>query len=79
MTVTHHVSDRGQMALPADVRRRWNIEDGGPVEIIDLGTGLLVVPGGRKAAIGLLAGAVADAGGYALLAKAVADEEPDLA
>jgi len=50
------VSSRGQLSLPADVRRRWGIEDGGDVEIADLGDSLLIVPGGdgtlRRAVFG---------------------------
>ena len=40
------VSARGQLSLPAEVRRRWGIEDGGSVEMIDLGTSVLLIPGG---------------------------------
>jgi bifunctional DNA-binding transcriptional regulator/antitoxin component of YhaV-PrlF toxin-antitoxin module len=40
------VSARGQLSLPADVRRRWGIETGGSVEMIDLGQSVLLVPGG---------------------------------
>jgi AbrB family looped-hinge helix DNA binding protein len=40
------VSPRGQLSLPADVRRRWGIEAGGSVEMIDLGRSVLLVPGG---------------------------------
>lgn len=40
------VSARGQVSLPADVRRRWGIQDGGSVEMIDLGRSVLLVPGG---------------------------------
>lgn len=40
------VSDRGQMALPAQARHRWRIEDGGTVGWIDLGDAVLIVPGG---------------------------------
>ena len=50
------VSSRGQLSLPADVRRRWGIQDGGDVEIADLGDSLLIVPGGdgtlRRAVLG---------------------------
>jgi AbrB family looped-hinge helix DNA binding protein len=52
------VSSRGQLSLPADVRRRWGIEDGGQVEIADLGESLLIVPGGdgtlRRAVLGTI-------------------------
>lgn len=73
------VSERGQMALPAEARRRWNLEKGGTVEIADLGDSLLIVPAGRGGLRALLRAAVDDAGGYAKLARAVAADEPDLA
>jgi len=44
---TFRVSASGQMSLPAPVRRRWNLDGGGPVEVIDLGFGVLIVPAGR--------------------------------
>ena len=34
------VSNRGQMALPAEARRRWNLGEGGSVEVADLGDSL---------------------------------------
>jgi len=40
------VSHRGQTSLPADLRHRWGIQDGGEVGFIDLGDAALVVPGG---------------------------------
>jgi bifunctional DNA-binding transcriptional regulator/antitoxin component of YhaV-PrlF toxin-antitoxin module len=40
------VSSSGQMSLPAGARHRWNLDDGGPVEVIDLGFGVLTVPKG---------------------------------
>jgi len=43
---TAKVSHRGQTNLPAELRRRWGIEEGGEVGIIDLGDAALVVPGG---------------------------------
>jgi AbrB family looped-hinge helix DNA binding protein len=41
------VSSSGQMSLPAAVRRRWRLEAGGRVEVIDLGFGVLTVPEGE--------------------------------
>jgi AbrB family looped-hinge helix DNA binding protein len=73
------VSDRGQMALPAEARRRWNLLDGGTVEIADLGEALLIVPGGRGGLRALLRSAIEEAGGYAALVAGVAAEEPELA
>lgn len=40
------VSASGQMSLPAGVRHRWNLDSGGPVDVIDLGFGVLTVPKG---------------------------------
>jgi AbrB family looped-hinge helix DNA binding protein len=73
------VSDRGQMALPAETRRRWNLSAGGSVEVADLGEALLIVPAGRGGLRALLRDAVEEAGGYAKLAAQVASDEPDLA
>jgi bifunctional DNA-binding transcriptional regulator/antitoxin component of YhaV-PrlF toxin-antitoxin module len=75
---TYRVSTRGQMALPAEARRRWELTDGGAVDIADLGTALLVVPAGRGGLRAMLRGAVEDAGGYAALAARVATTDPDL-
>ena len=41
------VSSSGQMSLPAQVRRRWNLNEGGPVDVLDLGFGVLTVPQGE--------------------------------
>jgi bifunctional DNA-binding transcriptional regulator/antitoxin component of YhaV-PrlF toxin-antitoxin module len=40
------VSASGQMCLPAAVRHRWNLDNGGPVEVLDLGFGVLTMPAG---------------------------------
>lgn len=80
MTVaSYRVSDRGQMALPAEARRRWNLTEGGAVEIADLGDALIIVPAGRGGLRGLLRAAIDEAGGYASLTTRVAEEDPDLA
>jgi bifunctional DNA-binding transcriptional regulator/antitoxin component of YhaV-PrlF toxin-antitoxin module len=34
------------MSLPAEVRHRWNLDQGGQVDVIDLGFGVLTVPAG---------------------------------
>ena len=41
------VSSSGQMSLPAAARRRWDLDDGGPVDVLDLGFGVLTVPRGE--------------------------------
>lgn len=40
------VSERGQMALPAQARHRWGLDDGGVIGWIDLGDTVMLVPGG---------------------------------
>jgi hypothetical protein len=40
------VSASGQMSLPAGARHRWKLDAGGPVDVIDLGFGVLTVPKG---------------------------------
>ena len=39
------VSERGQMALPAQVRHRWGIDDGGTIGWVDLGDAVLFLSG----------------------------------
>ena len=46
-TETFRVSTSGQMSLPAAVRHRWNLAEGGQVDVIDLGFGVLTVPVGE--------------------------------
>lgn len=76
---TFKVSERGQMALPAEARRRWNLVQGGAVEIADLGDALVIVPAGRGGLRALLLEAVEASGGYGALAAKVAADDPDLA
>lgn len=73
------VSERGQMALPAAARRRWNMLAGGSVEVADLGDALIIVPAARGGLRALLGDAVEEAGGYGELVSGVAADEPDLA
>jgi bifunctional DNA-binding transcriptional regulator/antitoxin component of YhaV-PrlF toxin-antitoxin module len=44
------VSHRGQTSLPADLRHRWGIDEGGEIGFIDLGNAALIIPGGVQAA-----------------------------
>jgi bifunctional DNA-binding transcriptional regulator/antitoxin component of YhaV-PrlF toxin-antitoxin module len=56
------VSDRGQMALPAQTRHRWGLDGGGVIGWVDLGDAVLLVPGGAsELRNALLAGADWDA------------------
>lgn len=45
------VSSSGQMSLPASARRRWGLAEGGPVDVLDLGFGVLTVPAGEGPAL----------------------------
>ncbi|MBF6557161.1 MAG: AbrB/MazE/SpoVT family DNA-binding domain-containing protein [Acidimicrobiales bacterium] len=78
-TAQFRVSDRGQMALPAEARRRWEMGGGGTVEVADLGDALLIVPSGQGGLRALLEDSILEAGGYGQLAADVAADEPDLA
>ncbi len=49
-TTNARVSHRGQTSLPAELRRRWGLEQGGEVGFIDLGDAALVIPGGTVVA-----------------------------
>ncbi|HEV7721202.1 MAG TPA: AbrB/MazE/SpoVT family DNA-binding domain-containing protein [Iamia sp.] len=44
------ISHRGQTNVPAPLRRRWGLQDGGQLGFIDLGGAALIVPGGLGAA-----------------------------
>jgi bifunctional DNA-binding transcriptional regulator/antitoxin component of YhaV-PrlF toxin-antitoxin module len=41
------VSSSGQLSLPASARHRWNLDDGGPVDVLDLGFAVMMLPKGR--------------------------------
>jgi AbrB family looped-hinge helix DNA binding protein len=42
------VSKSGQMSVPASVRRRWGLTDGGRVTVIDLGDAVALLPSGAR-------------------------------
>ena len=69
------VSASGQMSLPASARHRWNLDGGGPVDVIDLGFGVLTVPKGQGAR---LLDDLLTADQHAEFARTLADD-PDLA
>lgn len=54
----YKVSPRGQFSLPAVARRRWGIEDGGEVELFDLGSCVVMLPVGDSSARASLARAL---------------------
>ncbi len=69
------VSSSGQMSVPAAVRHRWQLDDGGPVDVIDLGFGVLTVPAGTAQ---LLLGDLLSREDHAAFVASLADD-PDLA
>ena len=69
------MSSSGQMSLPADARRRWKLERGGRVEVIDLGFGVLTVPEGTGRS---LLGDLVSADEHAAFVRSLSDD-PDLA
>lgn len=72
---TLKVSKRGQMSLPASARHRWGLDLGGEVGAIDMGSAVLLVPGGTQAVQQALATAIAD-GRYERAVTAI--DDPDL-
>ena len=68
------VSTSGQMSVPAAVRRRWGLDEGGRVTVIDLGDALVVLPAGARQE--LLAAALSAEDHLRLVA---AIDDPDLA
>jgi bifunctional DNA-binding transcriptional regulator/antitoxin component of YhaV-PrlF toxin-antitoxin module len=57
---TYRVSKRGQFCLPARARKRWGLEDGGEVEVVDLGDCVVMYPGGPGTLRQSVWGAVSD-------------------
>lgn len=74
MPVEFLVSTSGQMSVPAAVRRRWGLDEGGRVTVIDLGDALVVLPAGARQQ--LLAAALSAEDHVRFVA---ALEDPDLA
>lgn len=72
-TETFKVSTSGQMSLPAAVRHRWQLDDGGFVEVLDLGFAVLTVPLGEA---GRLLDRVLPADDH--YAHVAAEDDPDL-
>lgn len=68
------VSNRGQTSLPAELRRRWRMHEGGEVGFIDLGGAALIVPGGLDGARAELRRVLRDRYAAGLLAV----DDPDL-
>jgi hypothetical protein len=63
------------MSLPAAARHRWDLDRGGPVDVIDLGFGVLTVPKGQGR---LLLGDLVSRQAHSEMVRSL-DEDPDLA
>jgi bifunctional DNA-binding transcriptional regulator/antitoxin component of YhaV-PrlF toxin-antitoxin module len=71
----YQVSSSGQLSLPASARHRWKLDNGGPVDVLDLGFGVLMVPQGKGRR---LLGDVLSRDEHARFVESLADD-PDLA
>lgn len=69
------ISASGQMSIPAAARHRWHLDQGGPVDVLDLGFGVLTVPAGDAKR---LLGDLLSREDHATFVKSLADD-PDLA
>jgi bifunctional DNA-binding transcriptional regulator/antitoxin component of YhaV-PrlF toxin-antitoxin module len=69
------VSSSGQMSLPAAARHRWNLDKGGPVDVIDLGFAVMMLPKGQA---GRLLNDLLPADRHAEFVASLS-EDPDLA
>jgi bifunctional DNA-binding transcriptional regulator/antitoxin component of YhaV-PrlF toxin-antitoxin module len=68
------VSHRGQTSLPAELRHRWGLMNGGEVAIVDLGDAALVLAGGLETALAEIRRVLAS-GAYAQGLAALDDPE----
>jgi len=68
------VSSSGQMSVPAAVRHRWGLDQGGRVTVVDLGDAIVLLPPGGRA--GLLDAALSGEDHVAFVAGL---DDPDLA
>ena len=69
------VSTSGQLSLPAAARHRWSLDQGGPVDVIDLGFAVMMLPKGHGH---LLLDDLLPRDAHAAFVASL-DEDPDLA
>ena len=69
------VSSSGQMSLPAAARHRWDLDGGGPVDVVDLGFAVLTLPQGEGRR---LLGDLLSRDGHAAFVRSL-DGDPELA
>ncbi|HEX6597633.1 MAG TPA: AbrB/MazE/SpoVT family DNA-binding domain-containing protein [Acidimicrobiales bacterium] len=68
------VSSSGQMSVPAAVRHRWGLDQGGRIIVVDLGDAVVLLPPGGRAE---LLGAALSAEEH--LSHVAGLDDPDLA
>ena len=68
------VSTSGQMSVPAAVRHRWGLDQGGSVTVFDLGDAVVLLPSGARQR---LLGEALSAEGHRRFVRAL--DDPDLA
>ena len=71
----YSVSSSGQMSLPAAARHRWDLDQGGPVDVLDLGFAVLTLPVGQGRR---LLGDLVSREEHAAFVRSL-DDDPDLA
>ena len=71
----YSVSSSGQMSLPAAARHRWDLDEGGPVDVLDLGFAVLTLPVGQGRR---LLGDLVSREEHAAFVRSL-DDDPDLA
>jgi bifunctional DNA-binding transcriptional regulator/antitoxin component of YhaV-PrlF toxin-antitoxin module len=71
------VSNRGQTSVPAALRHRWGIDDGGDIAFLDLGDIAVILPGGIEQARAELRRVLLDEGRYERGLAMI--DDPDLA
>lgn len=68
------VSTSGQMSVPAAVRHRWGLDQGGSVTVFDLGEAVVLLPSGARQQ---LLGAALSAEDHLQFVRSL--DDPDLA
>lgn len=70
------VSERGQMCLPAEIRRRWGIEDGGRLRLVDMGGHVALLPNETIESVWTALREAVESGEYARWVAEI--DDPDL-
>jgi AbrB family looped-hinge helix DNA binding protein len=74
MAMEFLISKSGQMSVPAQVRHRWGLDEGGRVTVIDLGDAVVLLPPGSR---GMLLDDALSAEAHLAFVRSL--DDPDLA